>query len=535
VSRLERDYRRLLLAYPREYRRARGDEIVTTLMEATPPDRVRPHAGDAWDLVRGGLRKRFAPPRGRGYAAVALACAAAVAYVALGGAIRLATGSEASIDTQFYASADLLPPEAMLAGDADRTWTTFGGPTQVELTFAPQPRALDDLAAEARARAVADGWVAGPIEAHRFTLDRAGQTMVVTIAQVTLPEPAATVYFTTRYPWPAPLLPAGIAAVVLGGLAGWLAGAWTLRRYRSRTPAGQLLIALTGAPGLWLLAAAAVGTVAVNRGSTSGMLLSFTGSVTEGLGLAGLAAAPLLAAVLPAAGPVAFQPAASQVTAQPAASQVTAQPAACQMAAQPAAGQMAAQPAAGQVTTQPAASQMTTQPAASQMAAAGQVAAQPAAGPVAIQQAGGTVAAQPAVGSAAAPRPRAGLARVVIWAVTVAHLAFGVAIATVLVTYTARMLATGADRVAMVMSGANDPKDLLPPPVYGPIALLYYTGVVLSPLLLLLSVPMLAIGRTRVGPVAWRMLLAAAISGALLPALLLTPLGGDAAYWWNYL
>ena len=434
MSRLERDYRRLLLAYPREYRRARGDEIVTTLMEGTPPDRVRPPAGDAWDLVRGGLRKRFAPPHGRGYAAVALVCAAAVAYVALGGAIRLATGSEASNDTLFLASASLLPPEAPLAGDADRMWTTFGGPTEVDLTFAPQPRALDDLAAEARARAVADGWVAGPIEAHRFTLDRAGQTMVVTIAEGALPEPWATVYFKTRYPWPAPLLPAGIAAVVLGGLAGWLTGAWTLRRFRSRKPAGQLLIALTGAPTLLLVAAAAVGTVAVNRGSTGAMRFTFTG-FAEGLGLAGLAATPLLAAVLPAAGPV------------------------------------------------------------------------------------------------AAPRPRTDLVRVGIRAVTAAHLAFGAAIATVLVTYTVRMLATGADRVAMV-SGAHDPKELLPLPVYGPVALLYYTGVVLSPLLLLVSVPLLGIGRTRVGPVAWRMLLAAAISAAVLPALLLTPYGGDAARWW---
>jgi hypothetical protein len=501
VSRLERDYRRLLLAYPREYRRARGDEIVTTLMEATPPDRVRPRAGDAWDLVRGGLSKRFAPPHGRGYAAVALACAAAVAYVALGGAIRLTTASETSYDSQIFTSASLLPPDAPLQGDAGRMWTTFGGPTEVDLTFSPQPRALDDLAAEARARAVADGWVAGPIEAHRFTLDRAGQAMVVTIAEGAHPEPDTTVYFTTRYPWPAPLVPAGVAAVVLGGLAGWLAGAWTLRRYRSRTPAGQLLIALTGAPGLWLLAAAAVGTVAVNRGSISRMLLSFTGSVTEGLGLAALAAAPLLAAVLPAARPVAFQPAAGQVVAQPGASQVTAQPAASPAAFQPTASQVTAQPAASPVTVQPVA---------------------------------GQVAAQPAAGSVAAPRPRIDLVRVVIWAVTVAHLAFGVAIAAVVVTYTTRMLATGADRVAMVMSGAHDPKDLLPPPVYGPIALLYYTGVVLSPLLLLVSLPMLAIGRTRVGPIAWRMLLAAAISGAVLPALLLTPLGGDAAYWWNY-
>ena len=39
-------------------------------------------------------------------------------------------------------------------------------------------------------------------------------------------------------------------------------------------------------------------------------------------------------------------------------------------------------------------------------------------------------------------------------------------------------------------------------------------------------------GRGRVSPAAWRVLLVAAISAATLPALLLTPYGGDVAQWW---
>jgi hypothetical protein len=274
--------------------------------------------------------------------------------------------------------------------------------------------------------------VPGAIEAHRFTLARAGQTLVVTVADGAPADPGVGVSFHTRYPWPASLLPAAIAAVVLGGLGGWLAGAWTLRRFRTRRPAGQLLIALFGAPGLLLVGAVAVSTAA--ELDVTGPTL-FTTTFAELLGLAALAATPLLAAILPPASP------------------------------------------------------------------------------------------------AAAARPPTDLVRVGVRAVTAVHLAFGAAIATIMVTFALRMLATGADRAAM-LSGAHDPKDLVPLPVYVPVTLLYYAGFVLSPLLLLVSVPLLSVGRGRVGPVTWRVLLVAAISAAALPALLLTPYGGDAALWW---
>ena len=97
--------------------------------------------------------------------------------------------------------------------------------------------------------------------------------------------------------------------------------------------------------------------------------------------------------------------------------------------------------------------------------------------------------------------------------------------------FTARMLSTGVDRAAM-LSGANDPKEMLPLPVFIPVALLYYTGVILSPLLLTVSVPLLVTGRGRVGPVAWTLLLVAAISAVALPTVLFTPYGVDAARWW---
>jgi len=60
MSPLERRCRVLLRAYPAEYRRERGEEIITTLMEASPEGRSRPSLRDARSLVAGGLRARAA-------------------------------------------------------------------------------------------------------------------------------------------------------------------------------------------------------------------------------------------------------------------------------------------------------------------------------------------------------------------------------------------------------------------------------------------------------------------------------------------
>ena len=58
VSRLERRARRLLLAYPSGYRADRGEEILGTLLETTPPGRDWPPARDLASVLGGGLRAR---------------------------------------------------------------------------------------------------------------------------------------------------------------------------------------------------------------------------------------------------------------------------------------------------------------------------------------------------------------------------------------------------------------------------------------------------------------------------------------------
>jgi hypothetical protein len=69
MTRLERHCRRLLRAYPATYRRERGEEIIGTLLEATPEGRDWPRPRDMRALAIGGLRARAALNRQRTTAA----------------------------------------------------------------------------------------------------------------------------------------------------------------------------------------------------------------------------------------------------------------------------------------------------------------------------------------------------------------------------------------------------------------------------------------------------------------------------------
>lgn len=62
---LERRYRRLLRWYPADYRRARGDEILATLLDQAAEGRTRPRVREVVDLTRHGLRCRLGRPASR--------------------------------------------------------------------------------------------------------------------------------------------------------------------------------------------------------------------------------------------------------------------------------------------------------------------------------------------------------------------------------------------------------------------------------------------------------------------------------------
>jgi hypothetical protein len=57
-GRLRRRYERLLVTYPSAYRRAHGEEMVSTLLDAARPDQQLPAPREAASLLLGGLRTR---------------------------------------------------------------------------------------------------------------------------------------------------------------------------------------------------------------------------------------------------------------------------------------------------------------------------------------------------------------------------------------------------------------------------------------------------------------------------------------------
>lgn len=81
MSDLSRSYGLLLRAYPRWYRRERGLEILTTLLDAAAPGQRRPTAREIIHVIVSGVRFRFRPPRGLGFRLIAIMAASSVALV----------------------------------------------------------------------------------------------------------------------------------------------------------------------------------------------------------------------------------------------------------------------------------------------------------------------------------------------------------------------------------------------------------------------------------------------------------------------
>lgn len=57
-GRLRRRYERLLVTYPSAYRRAHGEEMIGTLLDAAQPNQQLPAPREVASLLLGGLRTR---------------------------------------------------------------------------------------------------------------------------------------------------------------------------------------------------------------------------------------------------------------------------------------------------------------------------------------------------------------------------------------------------------------------------------------------------------------------------------------------
>ena len=252
-ERLERAYRRLLLAYPGGYRRQHGAEIVTTLLEMADPGQRRPARADAWHLLASGLRQRFRLPARR-----PLAWVAAVLITLITGALGAAAGS--------WAGAQTLAPLPTQAALAERVTGTGGGDTWVHDTSSWSHTAhFTDAEVThawqiepARQRLHADGWQVGPVtpitgSAQEFDPATGAMTDIpmrnnefratkdgieVSVRAFLADSRVAPTGSVSTAAWASAtpvFLPLIVAGTVTGLVAGWLlaaAGAYRVRRSR---------------------------------------------------------------------------------------------------------------------------------------------------------------------------------------------------------------------------------------------------------------------------------------------------------------
>ena len=123
---LERRYRRLLSAYPRDYRRTRGEELVSTLLDGAEPGRSTPTRAEVVDVVGHGLRQRLGVARDAGFdAGLALAAPVALALAA-GIAVFVWWRVEPAAPVAGQAATALFGPYRTLGPIAYAAWAVAG-------------------------------------------------------------------------------------------------------------------------------------------------------------------------------------------------------------------------------------------------------------------------------------------------------------------------------------------------------------------------------------------------------------------------
>ncbi|NUR50547.1 MAG: hypothetical protein HOV71_20665 [Hamadaea sp.] len=292
MTRLEVAYRRLLLCYPRSFRRERGPEIVTTLMDAAGPGRTKPTRSEAFDLILSGLRWRFRLPAGLAYRMVAVVVAAflgltvsaivsevvwrasptvpaAAEVAAIGRSVTTSAPVQGPWPSAFYDACDRADTneacESLVPAGADpvvtHTWLAYQVPGAEVNAWVEQ----------VRDRFAADGW-------------QIGRTVYSQTDQAVAKYPEQTIFWAVKgdlvvrvsgdptekyasYPTatiavhrqaPAMVTVGAVAGLLVGIAAGWMLAGWALRAFQRHTTAGRAAMVAVGAPGLLIAALAAV-------------------------------------------------------------------------------------------------------------------------------------------------------------------------------------------------------------------------------------------------------------------------------------
>jgi hypothetical protein len=274
-------YRRLLLTYPRWWRRAHGAELVTTLLDAAPPHRTRPTRTEALDLLRGGIRLRFRVHGTGAVFAATLAClCTAIAVAALGGFLGWQTAPALPSD----AEAARLAQPALIPGRethpqrwdfvyddypfyTDPPWSFWllgtdeyeAGRVYFDVQYpSGAEAAVQADVASARQRLRDAGWRLSANAAHSD-----GHRIEI-IATYGMGESAPLVRVSVMRDRPAAVLPLTTAGLIVGALTGWLLAAAAWRRGLSLTPWRRAAtILLYGAGVLAILPATTMSAAAV--------------------------------------------------------------------------------------------------------------------------------------------------------------------------------------------------------------------------------------------------------------------------------
>ncbi|HEX8630096.1 MAG TPA: hypothetical protein VF755_18210, partial [Catenuloplanes sp.] len=278
-DRLRRAYRRLMWAYPGWYRRERGLELLTTLLDAAAPGQRRPGWRDAVDVIGGGVRARLRPPRGAGSYAAAALIALWVALAAAAGSVLLTSYPGPPSTARAIAAAavavpgappdvpgpvvhcDIICPEwdgrdSVVAFDApaDRT-------DRVVVSYAPPAREAPAIVTRARERLAEAGWDVTSLLVQNdgiASFEASGDGLSLWVTAWPTGSSGDTVSIVVSKGFSAAAVAALAAGFPGGLLAGWLLATWMLQRRRRLSRTRQAAISAAVIPLLMV----AVATVA---------------------------------------------------------------------------------------------------------------------------------------------------------------------------------------------------------------------------------------------------------------------------------
>lgn len=204
MSDLHTRYRRLLFAYPAEYRRYRGDEIAATYVELSLPAQHHPRPRDAVTLLMCGLRARLGRPASRWIVPIALLAVLIGGLAGAAGGARLGWFGSTSLSRTQWTDIDrfLIGPAigGYPAGGERFAGYAMNGPAVVQESLDPDslgdgrtaepitfsPRQLVD---RERMRLTGTGWTvsATTITATGATMTLRDGSLVARLATITVP------------------------------------------------------------------------------------------------------------------------------------------------------------------------------------------------------------------------------------------------------------------------------------------------------------------------------------------------------------